>query len=208
MSENISEFEAKAILRAHGIQTPKGIIVKDFPETVDLKFPLVLKVSDPNILHKSDVGGVKLGIKDMVSLKLEFSTMKGKFPDSIFYLEETAPSGVEFILGIVEDPVFGKVIMLGTGGVYTELFKDAAFRKLPVGREDAMDMVHSIRSKEFCKGFRGTKISCDLLVDLIIKLGELATSGEYDVETMDINPVIVSDHSAVAVDAMISLRVM
>lgn len=205
MSENVSEFDTKAILREFEITTPRGLLVKDFPEKIELDFPVVLKVSDPDILHKSDVGGVKLGINGLDTLRNSFSSMKEKFPNSEFIIEETAPKGVEFIAGIVKDPVFGKVLMLGTGGIYTELFKDVVFRKLPVSKEDVLDMIHGIKSSEFCKGFRGIKINCEMLSDLMLKLSKLATSSKYEVETMDINPIIVSDHSAVAVDAKLSL---
>lgn len=204
-TENISEFETKAILRKFGIDTPRGILVKELPGDTGLKFPLVLKVSDPDILHKSDVGGVALGIGDQVTLEQKFAGMKAKFPESEFIIEETAPTGVEFIAGIIRDPVFGKVIMLGSGGIYTELFKDVVFRKLPLDRADALDMIQGIKSGEFCKGFRGIKIDCELLADLLLKLNRFAVSPEYSIETMDVNPIIVSSTSAVAVDAKLFL---
>lgn len=206
MSENVSEFEAKGILRKFGVNTPRGAVVKDLPSDLDFKFPLVMKVSDPSILHKSDVGGVEVGILDNESLKTAFSEMKKKFPDSRILIEEMVPSGVEFIAGILDDPVFGKVMMLGSGGIYTELFKDVVFRKLPLEKEDAMDMIHSIKSGAFCKGFRGQKIDCVMFAELLMNISRMAVSRKYDIETMDINPIIVSEETAVAVDAKLSLN--
>ncbi len=206
MSENVSEFQAKAILRKFGVTTPTGMVLKELPANPGLKFPVVMKVSDPNILHKSDVGGVKVGIKGIAALRKEFRDMRKKFPDSEILIEEMAPPGVEFIAGILSDPVFGKVMMLGTGGIYTELFKDVVFRKLPLEKEDAMDMIQGIKSGVFCKGFRGQKIDCGMFAELLMNISRLATSGDYHIEAMDINPIIVSDRAAVAVDAKLSLN--
>ncbi len=206
-TKNVSEFETKKILRENGIETPQGMVLKELPKNHGLKFPLVLKVSDPNILHKSDVGGVKLGIRDTEALNMAFNEMRKKFPKSEFVLEETVPSGVEFIAGVISDPVFGHVIMLGSGGIYTELFKDVTFRKIPISRADAEDMVRTIRTGEFCKGFRGIRIDCEKLADFLLKLSRLVSSGRYMVESMDINPVIVSENAAVAADAKLAVRV-
>lgn len=180
-------------------------MVRDLPEKIELNYPLVMKISDPNIIHKSDIGGVRLGIRDLESLKDAFNDMKARFPGSEFILEETAPAGVEFIAGVIRDPVFGHVLMLGTGGIYTELFRDVVFRKIPVGREDAVDMINGIKSGQFCKGFRGVKVDCGLLVNLLVNISKMATSGKYDVESLDVNPIIASEHSVVAVDAKLSV---
>lgn len=206
-SENtiISEYEAKSILRDYGIKSPKGVLVEIMPATLDVSFPVVLKVSDERILHKSDVGGVKVGIPGIGELRREFNMMKKKFPGSLFLIEEMVPRGVEFIIGVTRDPVFGHVLMLGSGGIYTELYQDVAFRKIPISKPDANDMLSSIRSGVFCKGFRGTSIDCGLLVDLLIRLSGMISSGKYRVESMDLNPVIVSEREAIVADAKLSL---
>lgn len=196
-----TEHEAKEILGRFGIDVPPGIVSRVLPEEISLKFPVVLKVSDASILHKSDVGGVVAGIGDMETLRKRFDAMKARFPGSQFLVEEMAPRGVEFIIGVTRDPVFGKVIMLGTGGIYTELYHDVAFRKLPVNRKDAAGMLSEIKSGVFCSGFRGTRIDCELLEDVIVKVSGMVNSGEYDVESMDLNPVIVGEKSAVVADA-------
>ena len=201
---NITEFEAKAILREYGIATPRGIVFESLPDKIELKFPLVLKVSDASIIHKSDVGGVKAGIVGLYDLIEEYIAMKKRFPNSEFLLEEMAQKGVEFIVGVTRDPVFGPVIMLGTGGIYTELYQDVAFRKLPIGREDALDMIQEIRSGIFCKGFRGTRIDCEEIVGLLLKVNGMISGGKVDILSLDLNPVIVSASGAVAADAKIS----
>ncbi len=201
---NITEFEAKAILREYGIVTPRGIVFESLPDKIELKFPLVLKVSDASIIHKSDVGGVKAGIVGLYDLIEEYIAMKKRFPNSEFLLEEMAQKGVEFIVGVTRDPVFGPVIMLGTGGIYTELYQDVAFRKLPIGREDALDMIQEIRSGIFCKGFRGTRIDCEEIVGLLLKVNGMISGGKVDILSLDLNPVIVSASGAVAADAKIS----
>ncbi len=201
---NITEFEAKAILREYGIVTPRGIVFESLPDKIELKFPLVLKVSDASIIHKSDVGGVKAGIVGLYDLIEEYVAMKKRFPNSEFLLEEMAQKGVEFIVGVTRDPVFGPVIMLGTGGIYTELYQDVAFRKLPIGREDALNMIQEIRSGIFCKGFRGTRIDCEEIVGLLLKVNGMISGGKVDILSLDLNPVIVSASGAVAADAKIS----
>ena len=201
---NITEFEAKAILREYGIATPRGIVFESLPDKIELKFPLVLKVSDASIIHKSDVGGVKAGIVGLYDLIEEYVAMKKRFPNSEFLLEEMAQKGVEFIVGVTRDPVFGPVIMLGTGGIYTELYQDVAFRKLPIGREDALNMIQEIRSGIFCKGFRGTRIDCEEIVGLLLKVNGMISGGKVDILSLDLNPVIVSASGAVAADAKIS----
>ena len=201
---NITEFEAKAILREYGIVTPRGIVFESLPDKIELKFPLVLKVSDASIIHKSDVGGVKAGIVGLYELIEEYNAMKKRFPNSEFLLEEMAQKGAEFIVGVTRDQVFGPVVMLGTGGIYTELYQDVAFRKLPIGREDALDMIQEIRSGIFCKGFRGTRIDCEEIVGLLLKVNGMISGGKLDILSMDLNPVIVSAAGAVAADAKIS----
>ena len=201
---NITEFEAKAILREYGIATPRGIVFESLPDKIELKFPLVLKVSDASIIHKSDVGGVKAGIVGLYDLIEEYNAMKKRFPNSEFLLEEMAQKGAEFIVGVTRDQVFGPVIMLGTGGIYTELYQDVAFRKLPIGREDALDMIQEIKSGIFCKGFRGTRIDCEEIVSLLLRVNGMISVGKLDILSMDLNPVIVSASGAVAADAKIS----
>lgn len=199
------EHEAKALLSEVGIRVPQGIEVAELPQDVSLRFPVVLKVSDPGILHKTDVGGVKLGVA-RADLKNEFESMKRKFADSKILIEEMQPAGAEFIVGVVRDPLFGQVIMLGTGGIYTEMYGDVTFRKIPITEQDAEEMLAEIKSKKFCSGFRGIKIDCRKLTGLLLSVSNLVSSGKRGIETMDLNPVIVTGNETTVVDAKISLR--
>lgn len=201
----IREFEAKMLLREHGIETPRGVLVRELPDELDLRYPVVLKVSDERILHKSDVGGVALGIGGREDLSGKFSEMRERFPDSLFIIEEMLPGGVEFIVGVVRDPVFGHMIMLGSGGIYTELYGDVAFRKIPVEISDVEDMLGEIRSSAFCSGFRGKKVNCGKLVDLVMAVCSMVSSGELRIDSMDLNPVIVTESGATVADARITV---
>ncbi len=203
---NLTEFEAKALLMKNGIQAPRGIIVTAIPDKIELRFPLALKVSDASILHKSDVGGVRAGIVGIYDLLEEFSIMQKRFPGSQFLLEEMAPKGVEFIVGATRDQVFGPVLMLGSGGIYTELYHDVAFRKLPIEKADAVDMIREIKSGIFCRGFRSQTIDCGSVVDLLMKASAMVLSEKLGIESMDLNPVIVSSNGAVVADAKISVN--
>lgn len=196
-----SEHETKAILNRNGIPTPRGFTTVELPAVLDLEYPLVLKISDSEVLHKSDIGGVRVGIRNRDELEAAFSEMKKKFPTSSFLIEEMVKGGVEFIIGINTDPVFGKVIMLGSGGVYTELYHDVAFRKIPLSMADILDMLASIRSGRFCQGFRGAKINCDALKGLIAKVSDFVSQNSDTLISMDLNPVIVTEERAVVVDA-------
>ncbi len=200
------EFDAKQWLRRLGIPVPRGILAHAISPNFKLSFPLALKVSDPAILHKTDVGGVMLNIKNQPDLEAKFKMMKEKFPASEFLVEEMIPPGIEFIVGIITDPTFGKVIMLGAGGIYTEIYRDVAFRKLPISPPDAKDMLREIKLGAVCSGFRGIKADCEGLLGLLVSVSSLVTSGKLGVESMDLNPVVVTEAGAFVADAKISLK--
>lgn len=195
---------AKNMLTLAGITVPKGIETEKLPAELGLSFPVALKVSDPRILHKTDVGGVKLNL-GKEELKDEFLAMKKRFPDSSLLIEEMQPQGVEFIVGVLKDPSFGYVIMLGAGGIYTELYHDVTFRKLPISLEDAGEMLNDIREGMLCGGFRGIRINCEALKGLLLSISRMIIEGDNDILSMDLNPVIVSKDDAVVVDAKISI---
>ncbi|MCL5782719.1 MAG: acetate--CoA ligase family protein [Candidatus Thermoplasmatota archaeon] len=201
----ISEYEAKQLLASKGITVPEGIVVDCLPQTLSLQFPVVLKVSSSTILHKSDAGGVRLNIRNMDELREEFSVMQTKFPHSSFLIESMAGRGAEFIIGVTIDPVFGHTIMIGSGGIYTELYSDVTFRKIPIDKTDAADMISSIKSKVFCQGFRGMRIDCRTLEKLLVRLSDIVME-LGTIETMDLNPVIVDREKATVVDAKIKLK--
>ncbi len=202
----LEEIEVKEILRKYGLKVPEGIVVQELPEKIDFDFPVALKVSDPRILHKSDVGGVILNIKDYNDLSNKFKEMKLKFPDSKFLIEKMEKPGVEVIIGLVQDKTFGLSIMFGLGGIFTELYRDVSFRLVPIDEYDAREMVDEIKAKKIFEGFRGIIASKEAVVDSLLKVSSLGSDYQDKIEQLDLNPVIVHGDDAVVVDAKMILR--
>ncbi|MDW0135160.1 MAG: acetate--CoA ligase family protein, partial [Nitrososphaeraceae archaeon] len=152
----ITEDSSKEILSEYGIKVPKYALVTNSDEAVqkskEIGFPLVAKIVSPDILHKTDVGGVKVGLSSEDEVKKAFDDMfnrlKEKFDVKGVLLEKMVPKGVELIVGLQNDSQFGPSIMVGLGGIYTELFKDVSFRVLPVTKNVAAKMLESLRGKD------------------------------------------------------------
>lgn len=211
----ITEESSKEILSEYGIKVPKYALVTNSDEAVqkskEIGFPLVAKIVSPDILHKTDVGGVKVGLSSEDEVKKAFDDMfnrlKEKFDVKGVLLEKMVPKGVELIVGLQNDSQFGPSIMVGLGGIYTELFKDVSFRVLPVTKNEAAKMLESLRGKDILKGFRGSKpIDLDMLSQAIVNIGTLGVdiAGKY--ESIDFNPVVVYPDSYYVVDAKIILK--
>lgn len=203
MSEKkvIEEIDVKKMLKKYGIKVPEGILVSELPENLNINFPIVLKVSDPNILHKSDVGGVALNIKDYNELKVKFEAMKMKFPKSKFLIESMEKPGVEIIIGLMNDRTFGLSIMFGMGGIFTELYRDVSFRLVPIEDIDAREMVEEIKARKIFEGFRGIRANKDAVIDLLLKVSKFGNDHYEIIDQLDLNPVIVRENDAVVVDA-------
>ena len=211
----ITEESSKEILGEYGIKVPKYALVTSGDEAVqkskEIGFPLVAKIVSPDILHKTDVGGVKVGLSSEAEVKEAFDDMfnrlKEKFDVKGVLLEEMVPKGVELIVGLQNDFQFGPSIMVGLGGIYTELFKDVSFRVLPVTKNDAVKMLESLRGKDILKGFRGSKsIDLDMLSEAIVNIGNLGVDMAGKYESIDFNPVVVYPDSYYVVDAKIILK--
>lgn len=201
---NIDENETKGLLESYGIEVPPRVTIRDLPTTVPFEFPAVLKVCDPSILHKTDVGGVVLDIKDSDELEHEFLSMKQRFPVSRFLVEkmEKQGRGIEVIVGVTRDHVFGLTIMLGLGGIYTELYKDCTIRRLPIEELDADEMISGIKATKIFEGFRNMKASKEALKDVLLKVSKLAGNLENrHLYELDLNPVLVRESDAVVLDA-------
>jgi 3-hydroxypropionyl-CoA synthetase (ADP-forming) len=172
---------------------------------------LVAKIVSPDILHKTDVGGVKVGLSSEDEVKKAFDDMfnrlKEKFDVKGVLLEKMVPKGVELIVGLQNDSQFGPSIMVGLGGIYTELFKDVSFRVLPVTKKEAAKMLESLRGKDILKGFRGSKpIDLDMLSQAIVNIGTLGVDMAGKYESIDFNPVVIYPDSYYVVDAKIILK--
>jgi acyl-CoA synthetase (NDP forming) len=204
----LAENEVKDLLKKFGIKTTKYKLVKEIDdlEKLELKFPVALKVCSSEILHKTDVGGVKLDIKDMAELKIVFKEFKEKFPKHNLLVDEMVEKGVEVIIGLVQDPTFGLSIMCGIGGIFTELYQDVTFRVLPIDRFDAKEMVEEIKGKKLLEGFRNIKADKKLVVDLLLKVSKIGEQLMSRVDQMDLNPVFVYGDSYCVVDAKLILK--
>ncbi|HBG46994.1 MAG TPA: acetyl-CoA synthetase [Deltaproteobacteria bacterium] len=206
------EPEAKTIISLASIAVPRHKVVKDVSEALEaareLGFPVVLKIISPDILHKSDVGGVTLDIKNASELQQGWSRMLLGLADEApvssiegFLVEEMVGKGAEVIVGGIRDEQFGPAVMFGLGGVAVELLKDVSFRLAPVTREEAFSMIGEVKSFPLLAGYRGGSYKdLDAIADVIIKVGRIM--GEVNgIKELEINPLVVYERGAVAVDA-------
>ena len=207
-SGSLAENEVKDLLRAYGVSTTKYVVVKNEEDLNNIKlgFPVAIKVCSREILHKTDVGGVKLDIKDMTELKKVFKEFRKKFPKEDLLVDQMAKKGVEIILGLVQDPTFGLSIMCGIGGIFTELYKDVSFRVVPIDSYDAVQMVEELEGKKLLEGFRNIKADKQLVVDLIMKVSKIGEELMDSIDQMDLNPVFVYEKGYCVVDAKLILK--
>jgi len=204
----LAENEVKDLLNAYGIPTTKYEVVNKESdlENLKLKFPVALKVCSNKILHKTDVGGVKLNIKDEKELRITFKKFKIKFPKENLLVDQMEEKGVEIIIGLVQDSTFGLSVMCGIGGIYTELYKDVSFRVIPIDRYDAEQMIEEIKGKKLLEGFRNIPANKQLVIDLLLKISKLGVELDEHIDQMDLNPVFVYEKSLCVVDAKLILK--
>jgi len=211
----ITEESSKEILSEYGIKVPHYALVTNTDEAArkskEIGFPLVAKIVSADILHKTDVGGVKVGLNSEDEVRKTFDDMfyrlKEKFDVKGVLLEKMVPNGVELIIGLQNDSQFGPSIMVGLGGIYTEIFKDVSFRVLPITKNDALKMLESLRGKDILRGFRGSKpINMDMLCEAIVHIGTLGVDMAGKYESIDFNPVVLYPDGYFVVDAKIILK--
>lgn len=211
---SLNEHAGKKLLAAFGVTVPQTVTVKTTGEVdaalATLKPPLVVKIMSPDILHKSDAGGVKIGltsaadVKDAINAMAASPKMQGARIDG-YLVEEMAPAGQELVIGGLRDPQFGPLVMVGLGGIFVEVLRDVSFRICPITRLDAQEMLAELKGAAILDGARGMKpVSKDAIIDVLLKVGGengLLMRHADDIAEADINPLIVSDSGAVAVDA-------
>jgi 3-hydroxypropionyl-CoA synthetase (ADP-forming) len=211
----ITEESAKEILSEYEIKVPRYALVTDVNESIkkanELGFPLVAKIVSPQILHKTDVGGIRVGLSSEEEVRQTFTDLYARLSKQHevkgVLLEKMVPKGIELIVGLQNDSQFGPVIMVGLGGIYTEIFKDVVFRILPITNADATTMIEDLRGKQILKGFRGADpINLEMLSDALVKIGKLGTDMAAYYESIDFNPVIAYPNDYYVVDAKIILR--
>jgi succinyl-CoA synthetase beta subunit len=169
-------------------------------------FPVVLKAIHRDIIHKSEMGAVAVGIPDIDQLKMAWEGMHARFPDAAWLIQPFLPGDVEVIVGAKRDPVFGPVVVFGTGGVLTELYHDVAMRIAPLTEADALEMIEATKAAELMRGFRGLPVHDPREVaDIIVKIGDLML-GQPSVMELDVNPLLLTEKGPIAVDAMAVIR--
>ncbi len=211
------EHEALEIVKAYGAPIAEAKLAKDPEEAVkiadEIGYPVVLKIVSPDISHKSDVGGVIVGLKNhsqvLEAAKKIFENVRRNAPKARItglLVQKMAPPGLEVIVGGLRDNVFGPVVMFGLGGIFVEVLKDVSFRIAPITEEDAYEMMKEIKSAKLLEGYRGQPpVDKKSLAKIIIAVAKLLEENE-EVESIDLNPIIAYPDSAVVVDARVILR--
>lgn len=212
----LMEYESKKILKIYEIPTTQERLVLNEGEATamaqEIGFPVVLKICSPNIVHKSDVGGVVVGIETSEEVRKAFrDIMKnanlGRPKAKILgiLVQEMVPKGYEVIVGGLRDAQFGPVVMFGLGGVFVELLEDVSFRLYPLSKDEALEMIGETKGFKLLKGFRNEKpADLNALAKAIINVGRIMMDLS-EVKEIDINPLIVHDVGVVAADARILL---
>ena len=216
----LSERAAKDILRQAGIPFPREMLVPPGGDAgkaaAEIGFPVVLKVSSPDIAHKTEVGGVVVGVKDEAEARSAAAAILArcaeKAPGARIEGVLVAPmvkGGVETIIGVVDDPTFGPVVMFGLGGIFVEVLKDVTFRVAPFDAAEARRMIDEIRGRSLLDGVRGAPPSdVDALADLLSALSRFAAAHGDRIESIDLNPVLVlpQGEGVAPLDALIVLK--
>jgi acyl-CoA synthetase (NDP forming) len=210
------ETEAKELLREYKIPVPDFKLIKSEGEITglakEINFPIVMKIVSPDIIHKTDAGGVKLNIKDEKEAKLAYQGIiskakkynkEAKISGTIVYT--MVPQGTEIIIGMMKDPHFGPVIMFGLGGIFVEVLKDISFRILPIEEIDAREMIAEIKGYEILKGARGeAPKDIKAIKILLMKISQLSIENP-EINEIDLNPIFVFEKGSQVVDARMIL---
>ena len=216
----LNEHEAKLLLRECGVPVVREEIAKTLDEALSqaekIGYPVCLKVVSPQILHKTEVGGVALNIGSPEDLKTSYDGImknaRSRMPHAEILgvlVQEMIGDGTEVIVGVSQDPQFGPVVLFGLGGIFVEALTDVSLRVAPVSRAEAWDMVNEIKGAQVLKGFRGKPpADVDSIVDVLVRLSSFASSQKDRIAEIDINPLIVREkgRGARAVDALVVLR--
>ena len=213
----LTEIESKALLSEAGIPVIETKLATSKEEAMGigkkLGFPVALKIVSPEIIHKSDVGGVKLGLKTSKQVGAAYeeilSAVKQKQPHALIdgiSVQKMARPGIEVIVGMTKDAQFGPVLMFGLGGILVELLKDVSFRIVPLEREDAREMIREIKGYPILEGFRGRE-QADILVleEILLKISGFVDD-HPEIKEIDLNPIFAYKDGAVAVDARVILE--
>jgi len=213
----LTEFESKEILKKIGISVVETKLARTQKEAVliskKIGYPVALKISSPDVIHKTDSGGVRLSINSGIEVERAFKEIieltKQKFPKAHIQgvsVQKMLPQATEVIIGINKDSQFGHVIMFGLGGIFVEIFKDVSFRIIPVERKDAQEMIQEIKGYPLLLGYRGKEpANIHGLIEDILKLSKFIQKNPR-VKELELNPMFIYKEKAIAVDARILLE--
>lgn len=211
----LSEYESKKLLKEYNIPAPNEEVAKTVDEAVELAnsigYPVVMKIESVDILHKSDIGGVKLNITTEEAVRKVFyeilENAKTHEPNARVggvLVQQMATKGVEVIVGVNNDPQFGPSILCGLGGVFVEVFKDTSLCPVPVSKKEAINMINELKSSKLLKGYRGNpKLDIDALADVIVNISNFAKDNKNTLKELDINPIFIYEKGLNAVDALV-----
>ena len=209
---SLLETEAKELLREYGIPVPDFKLIKSEEEIIglakEINFPIVMKIVSPDIIHKTDAGGVKINIKDETEARLAYQEIifqakkynkEARIEGVIVY--SMVPQETEIIIGMMKDPHFGPVAMFGLGGIFVEVLKDISFRIIPLEEKDAREMITEIRGYEILKGARGNPPrDIQAIKEVLMKVSQL-TMENPEINEIDLNPIFVFEKGLQIVDA-------
>jgi acyl-CoA synthetase (NDP forming) len=210
----LTDYETKQILSCYDFPLPREKLVTSAPQAAEFAAeiggPVVLKLISPAAIHKSDIGGVKVGVRGRREVQDAFAEITGRaahIPMQGVLVQEYIGQGSELILGVASDPTFGRVIMFGLGGIFVELLEDVAFRVVPLGRQDARLMIEETKAYTLLRGLRGRPaVDVEAVVELVVKLSRLADELRADLAELDINPLFaVGGSNLLAVDTRAAL---
>ena len=213
----LTEIESKELLKEAGIPVVDAKLARTKKEAVSLSkgagFPVVLKVMSADVIHKSDSGGVKLGLNNMAQVGKAYGeirqAVRQHYPKAKIQgisVQKMARPGVEVIIGMTKDAQFGPVLMFGLGGILVEVLKDVSFRIVPLTKRDAREMIKEIKGYPLLEGYRGQDpADVPFLEDLLVKVSDFVDKNP-EIKELDLNPIFAYKDGAVAVDARVILE--
>ncbi|MDO9334421.1 MAG: acetate--CoA ligase family protein [Dehalococcoidales bacterium] len=213
----LTEIEAKQLLESAGISVVDTRLATSKEQAVaiakEIGLPVVMKIASADVVHKSDAGGVKLGLKTAAQVGKAYDdimkSIKAAFPNAKIEgvsVQTMARPGVEVIIGMSKDAQFGPVLMFGLGGVLVEILKDVAFRIVPLVKRDAKEMIREIKGFPLLQGYRGSEpVDVDNLESMLLKVSEFVDKTPA-IKELDLNPIFAYKDGAVAVDARVILE--
>lgn len=214
---HVLEQQAVQLLEEYGIPYPAHGFARAAEEAAgiaeEIGFPVVLKVVSPDVLHKSDAGGVLVGLEDSAGVREGFAAVVDRVSSVVpgaqiegLLVCKQAPDGLEVIVGALEDVTFGPAVMFGLGGIFTEVLRDVAFRVAPLHRRDAEEMIPEIQGYPLLSGARGqAPLDVEALVEVLLSVSRLVME-HREIQELDLNPVRVYEHGLLALDARMVLN--